>query len=53
MALPRLLPGAMEAARDQALQWSATARAALERLPDHPLRAMLADLASYVVSRIA
>ncbi len=45
--------GAMEAARDQALQWSATARAALERLPEHPLRAMLADLASYVVSRIA
>ena len=45
--------GAMGAARDQALHWSDTARRALEALPDHPLRDMLADLAAYVVSRIA
>ena len=44
--------GAMEAARQQALDWSAQARAALVVLPDHPLRAMLADLAAYVVARI-
>lgn len=45
--------GAMQAARDQALGWSARARAALEALPDHPLRDILADLATYVVARIS
>ena len=44
--------GAFEAARADALGWSGTARKALETLPDHPLREMLADLAAYVVSRI-
>ena len=44
--------GAIQAARQDALAWSATARAALNALPEHPLRDMLADLADYVVSRI-
>jgi octaprenyl-diphosphate synthase len=45
--------GALEAARDEALGWSAKAREALEVLPDHPLRGMLSDLAAYVVARIS
>lgn len=44
--------GAMQSARDEALAWASKARAALSVLPDHPLRAMLQDLASYVVARI-
>jgi octaprenyl-diphosphate synthase len=45
--------GAMAAARADALAWAARADAALEALPDHPIRAMLRDLAAYVVARIA
>ncbi len=45
--------GAMEAARADALNWAAKARAALSALPDHPLRRTLDDLAAYVVARIA
>ena len=44
--------GALEAARGEALRWSARARAALEGLPDHPIRTMLDDLAGYVVARL-
>lgn len=44
--------GAMDAARADALAWAASAQNALEALPDHPLRAMLSDLAAYVVERI-
>lgn len=44
--------GAMEAARADALGWAAKAKVALDVLPDHPIRAMLADLADYVVARI-
>lgn len=44
--------GAMEAARADALMWAQTARDALTALPNHPLRAMLDDLAGYVVARI-
>ena len=44
--------GAMEAARADAFAWAARARAALDAVPDHPLRAVLADLADYVVSRL-
>ncbi len=36
-----------------ARDWSATARAALRELPDHPIRAMLDDLADYVVARVS
>lgn len=45
--------GAMEAARADAMTWAARARTALEILPAHDLRAVLDDLAEYVVSRIA
>ena len=44
--------GAMDAARDDAFSHAARARAALTRLPDHPLRQMLDDLAEYVVARL-
>ena len=45
--------GAMEAARKDALAWAARAQAALQALPQHPLRDMLGDLAAYVVARIS
>lgn len=45
--------GAMEAARADALAHAARARAALAKLPAHPIRDMLADLADFVVSRVA
>ena len=44
--------GAMEAARVDALAWTGRAVAALDALPPHDLRDMLADLADYVVARI-
>jgi octaprenyl-diphosphate synthase len=44
--------GAMEAARADAMAWAARARAALGRVPDHPLKPMLDDLADYVVARL-
>jgi octaprenyl-diphosphate synthase len=44
--------GTMEATRDEALAWSARAKAALAPLPAHPIRDMLIDLADYVVARI-
>ena len=45
--------GAMEAARADALRWSGIARQSLTRLPPHPIRDMLADMADFVVSRVA
>lgn len=45
--------GAMAQARTDALTHAAQARAALSVLPDAPLRAMLEDLAEFVVSRIS
>ena len=44
--------GALEAARADAFAWAAKARSAMSRLPEHPLREMLEDLADYVVSRL-
>lgn len=44
--------GTMHSTRDEALAWAAKAKAALEALPEHPLRQMLIDLADYVVARI-
>ena len=44
--------GAMQSATAEALSWAEKARTALVALPDHPLRAMLDGLASYVVARI-
>ena len=43
--------GALEATRREALAWRDRARDALTRLPAHPLRDMLGDLADYVVAR--
>ncbi len=45
--------GALAAAREDALAWSVRAREALAPLPEAPLRAMLEDLADYVVARLA
>jgi len=44
--------GTLESTRVTALHWAESARTALSALPDHPLRAMLADLAGYVVARV-
>ncbi len=44
--------GALDAARAEAFAWAGKAREALESVPDHPLRAVLSDLADYVVSRL-
>ncbi len=45
--------GAMEAARQDALDWANRARSALDVMPDHALRQILQDLADYVVERIS
>ena len=45
--------GTMQAARNDALAWAERARSALAVLPDHPVRDMLDDLATYVVARIS
>ncbi|WP_135504145.1 polyprenyl synthetase family protein [Roseovarius aestuariivivens] len=44
--------GALDATRQDALSWSAKARAQMAALPDHPVRDMLDDLADYVVARV-
>jgi octaprenyl-diphosphate synthase len=44
--------GTIAATRATALDWAARAQAALAALPGQPLRAMLADLAEFVVARI-
>ncbi len=44
--------GAMEQTRKEALAWADRARAALEALPDDPVRDMLRDMAGYVTERI-
>ncbi len=43
---------ALAATRADAQAWIAKAKAAMDTLPDHPVRGMLTDLADYVVSRI-
>ena len=45
--------GAMEAARQDALNWAARAVASLSVMPDHQIKDMLRDLADYVVARIS
>ncbi|MBT8154888.1 polyprenyl synthetase family protein [Epibacterium ulvae] len=42
----------LQATRKDALAWSAKAQAAMEKLPEHPLREILSDLADYVVARL-
>lgn len=45
--------GTLASTRDEALEWTAKAKAALAPLPDHPIRHLLAELADYVVARIS
>ncbi len=45
--------GALDAARRDAREWATKATISLDALPDHPVRAILADLADYVISRVA
>ncbi|WP_296422814.1 polyprenyl synthetase family protein [Yoonia sp.] len=44
--------GTMESTRDDAIRWADKAKVSLGRVPDHPLKTMLIDLADYVVARI-
>ena len=44
--------GTLEATRKEALGWSDRAKAALDILPQDPIRDMLADIADYVVARL-
>ncbi len=44
--------GTMESTRIDAINWAEKAKAALNAVPDHPLKTMLVDLADYVVARI-
>ena len=44
---------AISACRDDALAWTARAKAALDNLPVHPLREILSQLAEFVVSRVS
>jgi octaprenyl-diphosphate synthase len=44
--------GTLDATRRDALDWADRAKDAMQALPDHPLRQMLADLADYVVARL-
>ncbi|MEP1520998.1 polyprenyl synthetase family protein [Ascidiaceihabitans sp.] len=44
--------GTLAATRDDALTWAEKGKAALDGLPDHPVKQMLIDLADYVVDRV-
>ncbi|MGR3322315.1 MAG: polyprenyl synthetase family protein [Pseudooceanicola sp.] len=44
--------GTLETTRETAFAWADKARAALEPVPDHPIRTMLAEVADYVVARL-
>ena len=44
--------GTLEETRDQARNWAGWAKNALDPLPAHDMRDMLADLADYVVARV-
>lgn len=45
--------GALEATRDEALKWSAKAKAAMSSLPQSEMRDLLIDLNDYVVERVS
>ncbi|WP_138934833.1 polyprenyl synthetase family protein [Roseovarius arcticus] len=45
--------GALDAARSDAREWATKAIRSLDALPDHPVRATFAELADYVISRVA
>lgn len=42
----------MDSTRAEAIAWASRAKTSLDDLPEHPIRAMLVDLADYVVARI-
>ena len=44
--------GTLESTRQTAIEYAEMARAALDSLPEHPLRDMMQDLATYVVARV-
>ena len=44
--------GTLESTRQTALDWAERARQALAPLPEHPLKALLSDLAGFVVERV-
>lgn len=44
--------GTLESTRQTALDWAERARQALSPLPEHPLKALLSDLAGFVVERV-
>ena len=44
--------GTLEATRAEANRWADVARASLTAMPEHPVKAMLGDLAAYVVARL-
>ncbi|MCW1931894.1 polyprenyl synthetase family protein [Pararhodobacter zhoushanensis] len=44
--------GTLASTRQTALDWAERARQALAPLPDHPLKALLSDLAGFVVERV-
>jgi octaprenyl-diphosphate synthase len=44
--------GTLDATRRDAVAWADTAKSSLFELPDHPIRAILHDLADYVVARL-
>ena len=44
--------GALEETRQEALAWADKAIAAIDQLPEHPVRDMLRGIAGYVVARI-
>ena len=44
--------GTLASTRDDAIAWAAQAKAALAPLPEHEIKAMLTDLADYVVARL-
>lgn len=44
---------ALEQTRQDALGWADKAKSEIAKLPDHPVRQMLSDLADYVVARVS
>ncbi|OWU85408.1 farnesyltranstransferase [Oceanicola sp. 22II-s10i] len=44
--------GTLASTRDTAFDWAARARAALEVVPEHPVKGLMSDLADYVVARL-
>ena len=45
--------GTLDATRNEALRWSARAKASAGAFPDHAIRGMLTDLADFVVERVS